>query len=124
MEPTKILIVDDHALVRDGLRSFLGGRPGLKVVGEASGIPELLAFQGEVPDVILLDVTLNKENSLKSLPEIKNKFAKSKIVVLSMHDELNYMREAFLNGAVGYVLKNADNHALLAALDGASRGEF
>jgi two-component system response regulator NreC len=113
----RILIVDDHQLVRSGLRRLLDGEDDMTVEDEAG-----TAYDGvrlarlHKPDVILLDVVMPGGSGLDAIPEIREAAPEAKIVTLSMQDDPSYVRRAFASGASGYVLKEAADDELLAAV--------
>jgi len=113
----RVLIVDDHAVVRAGLRLLLDSVDDLEVVGEAGSAREAV-FQARVlkPDVILLDIVMPDQTGLEALPQLKHENPEAKILVLSMQDEPRYVREAFAAGASGYVLKEAADNEVVAAI--------
>lgn len=115
--PIRILIADDHALLRAGLRKLLDAEPDLEVVGEAGDGPETLARIKELaPDVVLLDLTMPRMNGLEVLRSIRDAASRTRILVLTMHDDEGYLREALEEGASGYVLKQAADTELLSAI--------
>jgi two-component system response regulator NreC len=113
----RILIVDDHQLVRSGLRRLLDGEDDMTVEDEAG-----TAYDGvrlarlHKPDVILLDVVMPGGSGLDAIPEIREAAPEAKIVTVSMQDDPSYVRRAFASGASGYVLKEAADDELLAAV--------
>ena len=113
----RVLIVDDHAVVRSGLRLLLEAENGVEPVGEA-GTAQEAVFQARAltPDVILLDVLLPDRTGLEILPQLKHENPDAKVLVLSMQDEPRYVREAFAAGASGYVLKEAADTEVVAAI--------
>ena len=113
----RVLIVDDHAVVRSGLRLLLEAEDGVEPVGEA-GTAQDAVFQARAltPDVILLDVLLPDRTGLEILPQLKHENPDAKVLVLSMQDEPRYVREAFAAGASGYVLKEAADTEVVAAI--------
>jgi len=120
---TRVLIVDDHAVVRKGLRLILEAEDDLEPVGEAGSAREAI-FQARSlePDVILLDVVMPERSGLDALPQLKHEHPGVKVVVLSMQDDPQYVREAFAAGAGGYVLKEAADAELVAAVREVARG--
>jgi two-component system, NarL family, response regulator NreC len=114
---TRLLIVDDHAVVRAGLRLLLSAEPDFEVVGEAGdtrgAVVEARALQ---PDVILLDVVMPGESGIEALPRLRAEAPDAKVLVLSMQDDPRYVREAFAQGANGYVLKEAADAEVVAAV--------
>lgn len=113
----RVLIVDDHAVVRSGLRLLIAAEDDLEPVGEAGNARDAV-FQARAltPDVILLDVVMPEQTGLDVLPQLKHENPDTKILVLSMQDEPRYVREAFAAGASGYVLKEAADNEVVAAI--------
>ncbi len=113
----RVLIVDDHAVVRSGLRLLLDAEEGLEPVGEAGNARDAI-FQARAlkPDVILLDVVMPDQTGLDVLPQLRHENPDAKVLVLSMQDEPRYVREAFAAGASGYVLKEAADTEVVAAV--------
>jgi len=113
----KILVIDDHAVVRSGLRLLLAAEPEFQVVGEAGNARDAV-FEARAlkPDVILLDVVMPGESGIEVLPKLKKEAPDSKVLVLSMQDDPRYVREAFAQGANGYVLKEAADAEVVAAV--------
>jgi two-component system response regulator NreC len=123
---TRVLVVDDHAVVRSGIRSLLSAEPDFDVVGEASNAREAI-FEARAlkPDVILLDVVMPGESGIEVLPKLKKEAPDAKVLVLSMQDDPRYVREAFAQGANGYVLKEAaDAEVVLAVREIAAGGDY
>jgi two-component system, NarL family, response regulator NreC len=121
---TRILIVDDHAVVRTGLRLLLDGEDGLETVAEA-GTARDAVFEARKhkPDVILMDVVLPDKNGIAATPDVLAEAPGAKVLVLSMEDDPTYVREAFAAGASGYVLKEAADTELVTALKQVAAGE-
>ncbi len=113
----RVLIVDDHAVVRSGLRLLLAQEPDLEPVGEA-GTGREAVFEARTlkPDVILLDLVMPDQGGLDVLPALRHEHPEAKVLVLSMQDEPRYVREAFAAGASGYVLKEAADAEVVAAV--------
>ncbi|HLY86529.1 MAG TPA: response regulator transcription factor [Gaiellaceae bacterium] len=113
----RILIVDDHAVVRTGLRLLLEAEDDLEPVGEAGNARDAV-FQARVlkPEVILLDIVMPESSGLDVLPQLKHESPDVKVLILSMQDEPRYVREAFAAGASGYVLKEAADTEVVAAV--------
>lgn len=119
----RILLVDDHPIVRQGLRTLLEGRPGWEVVGEASdGIEALEKVESLQPDVVVLDITMPRMNGLEAcrLIQRRPKSAGLEVLVVTQHDSPQMMREALDAGARGYVVKSNAAHDLLAAVEAVS----
>jgi two-component system response regulator NreC len=117
MSNAKVLIVDDHAVVRKGVRSLLEDAEGFTVVGEAATGRDALAEVRRLrPDFVLLDITLPDANGLDLIPQITTAAPATKVVVLTMHEGEDYFFRALQAGAVGYVIKAGDAEHILAAL--------
>lgn len=119
-----MLICDDHAVVREGLRLILAGEGGIEVVGEASDVDGArLGLAKHAPDVLLLDINLGGESALGRIPELRRAAPGTGIVVLTMQKEAFYAREALEAGAVGYVLKESAAGELVRAVRAVAAGE-
>jgi len=117
MSDIQVLIVDDHAVVRSGLRLLLDREEGLHAVDEASNAEEALFRTIEhKPEVVLIDVTMPGESGIEAIPKLLKASPDSKVLVLSMQDDPGYVREAFAAGASGYVLKEAADTEVVAAI--------
>ena len=115
MNPTRIVIADDHTLVAEGLKGLL--EPEFEVVAIVPSGRELIATTRELqPDVILVDVTMPGLNGIDAIRQLKREGSSAKAVVLTMNTDVVYARRAFEAGAVGYVLKNAVSGELVAAI--------
>ncbi len=122
-EPIRVLVVDDHPMVREGLRAMLSD-DGIEVVGEAGSAAEALGRCAElVPDVVLLDMQLSGEDGLQVLGELRRAQPGVVVLVVSMHDEPRIVRAAMYAGARGYVLKGIGRRDLLRAVHAAVAGE-
>jgi DNA-binding NarL/FixJ family response regulator len=121
---TRILLADDHTLVRDGIRLLLDAQADLEVVAEASDGAEAvdLALEEDV-HLAILDVTMPRKTGLQAAAELAKRRPEMKILILSMHDKEQYFFEALKAGASGYVLKSAANRDLIEACRAAMRGE-
>ena len=120
----RVLLADDHAVLRAGLRALLNAQPDMEVVGEAddgdSAIHEVVSVH---PDVALVDVNMPRLDGLAAIPRLRQAAPQVKILVLTMYDDEGYLRRALENGAAGYVLKKAADTELMAAIRAVSRGE-
>jgi two-component system response regulator NreC len=119
----RVLIVDDHAVVRSGIRLLLAQEPDIEPVGEAgSGREAIFESRSLKPDVILMDVVMPDGNGLEVIPTLLHERPEAKVLVLSMQDDPRYVREAFDAGAQGYVLKEAADVEVVAAVREVARG--
>jgi two-component system response regulator NreC len=114
---TSVVLVDDHHVVRSGLRLLLDGQEDIDVVGEAGNAKDAV-FRARAlkPDVILLDVVMPGESGIEVLPKLLKESPGTKVLVLSMQDDPSYVREAFAAGASGYVLKEAADEEVVSAV--------
>jgi DNA-binding NarL/FixJ family response regulator len=118
-----ILIVDDHAVVRAGLRAVLSGAPGYDVIGEAADANEGIALAGrERPDVVLLDITMPGGSGLEAVPRLLAAAPATRILMLSVHDKLEYVLEAVRAGAHGYLRKDTTPQELRQAVRAVHEG--
>lgn len=113
----RVVVVDDHAVVRSGLRMLLDAEQDLEVVGDAGSAREaVFEVRASKPDVVLLDVTMPDESGIEALPKLLHEVPDAKVLMLSMEDDPAYVREAFASGAHGYVLKEAADAEVVAAI--------
>ena len=113
----KILIAEDHTLLRTGLRIMLSQEPDLEVVGEAdNGKDAILAVGRLHPDLVLMDHTMPGTNGMEAITEIKKRFPETRILVLTIHKTEEYIQEALRAGAEGYVLKDSSQDELRSAI--------
>jgi len=118
----RILVVDDHPIVRQGLRTLLEGHSGWEVIGEASDGAEALEKARELnPDVMVLDVTMPRMNGLEACRLLRRQFPELEILFVTQHDSPQMMREALEAGARGYVVKSNAARDLLAAVEAVSQ---
>ena len=121
---TRILLVDDHPVVRRGLVACLSGRTNLAVVGEAADGLDALRKVGELsPDLVLMDVEMPHMNGLAATEMICKKFPRTKVLVLSMHNNPDYVVQAVQMGARGFALKTSPSEELIKAIEIVQRGE-
>jgi DNA-binding NarL/FixJ family response regulator len=120
----RLLIVDDHELARAGLRSMLAGERDLEVVGEAADGHQALAVCRRLrPDLVLMDVRLPDLDGLAATRAIKQELARTSVIIVTMHENPDYLLEAIKAGAAGYVLKGATRRELLATVRRVLGGE-
>lgn len=119
-----VLIADDHKLIRQGMKSMLASQSDVKVVGEAADGNEALAMVETLkPEVILLDVMMPNLNGIEVASQISHRGLKTRVVILSMHANASYAVRALHNGALGYVIKDADFSEIISAIRSASLGK-
>jgi two-component system response regulator NreC len=122
--PYRVLLADDHAVLRSGLKAMLGQHQDYEVVGEAASGIETLSLAEELqPDIILLDLTMPGLGGLDTLPSLRRLVPSCKVLILTMHDDPQYFRQAMQLGASGYVLKKAADNELLSAMWSVMHGE-
>lgn len=115
--PIRILVTDDHAVLRAGLTALLNAEADFTVIGEAAdGSESLRVAQALQPDVILLDINMPGVNGLDALPLLRQIAPQSRVLVLTMHDDITYLRQVLRAGGAGYVLKQAADKELLSAI--------
>ena len=124
--PIRIALVDDHSLVRDGIRALLAVMAPLEVVGEAENGAQAIEMVGRCqPDLLLVDISLSDMNGLELTRVLRSQHPALKVLVLSMYDNYEYVSESVRSGASGYVLKNAPSREIIAAIEAiASGGTF
>jgi DNA-binding NarL/FixJ family response regulator len=124
MSPTKVLLVDDHPVVRAGIRNLLERAPDITVIGEAKDGSEALLLVEELkPDVMLLDMEMPGLNGNDVAMQLQKMGMPVKILALSAHDDKQYIQELLSNGAAGYLIKEEVPDAIVEAVRGVARGE-
>lgn len=120
----KILLVEDHMVVRNGIKLLLESQEGFEVVGEASNGKEALDFlsTNPVPDIVLTDISMDEMDGMELLQILNKQYASIKVVILSMLNQINYVIEAFESGLAGYLVKNVGYHELLFGLNHIANG--
>jgi len=125
MNKIRLLVADDHPVVRAGLRMLLGTQPDMEVVGEAvdgaTAVERALELR---PDVVVMDITMRGTNGLAATREIVKRIPQTKVLILTMHDSEEYLRQTLEAGATGYVLKQAADTELAVAIRAVQRGEI
>jgi DNA-binding NarL/FixJ family response regulator len=121
---TRVLLVDDHPLVREGLRSRLAAQPGLEVVGVAGNAAEAFAVVEEArPDLVLMDVGMKDVNGIELTAQLLARQPALKVLMLSMYDNPEYVHRAMQAGALGYVLKDAPSNEIIQAIEAVAGGQ-
>jgi DNA-binding NarL/FixJ family response regulator len=124
MSAIRILVVDDHEIVRDGLEWMLGAEAGFEVVAGAETAAEAMELiRSSSPDVVLLDIHLPDRSGLEALRDMRAGYPDVPVVILTMSDDPEYVEEAVRAGAVGYLVKNAPQDEIVRALRAAAAGE-
>jgi two-component system, NarL family, response regulator NreC len=124
MMEIKVLLVDDHAILREGLRMVLDAQSGITVVGEAGdGRQALDMVQNLQPDVVVMDIAMPNMNGAEATRQIKRRFPRIRVVVLTMHENQHYLAQIVNAGATACVLKRSAGTELVTAVRAAARGE-
>ena len=119
----RVFVVDDHGILRGGLRALINLQPEMEVVGEAATGPDAeVGIKESAPDVVLMDISMPGGGGLEAIAAVKRIRPQTRIVVLTFHDELGYVRASGKAGAVGYVVKRAADTELLAAIRAVAQG--
>jgi len=122
--PIRLLLADDHALVRKGLRLILAQVPGFEVVGEASDGREAIDLARTLrPDIVIMDVAMPRLSGVPATRELIEQVPGCQVLILSMHGDAVYVRECLRAGAKGYLLKDAVDHELVAAVKALATGQ-
>ncbi len=125
VKPYEIVLADDHNLIRSGLKKILATRSDLHVAGEAAdGLALLSLLKQTVPHMVILDISMPNLRGIESIPEIKRLHPETKVLVLTMHKEEDYLYQAIAAGADGYVLKDDAEKDLFFAIDMIARGNI
>ncbi len=120
----RILIVDDHQLILDGLKSLIKVEKGIEVVATATNGAEALTSLGEIQiDVVVLDIDMPVMNGLEAAQKIRARYPEVKILILTMHNDIKYIKEIIATGAQGYILKNRGKEELVSAIKVIISGE-
>lgn len=123
--PIRILIADDHAVVRSGLRALLRADPDLEFVGEAGdGVETLRLAETLHPDMVLLDISMPPDSGIKTAKRLKELHPELIVLFLTMHEDESLLREALRVGGAGYVIKRAEESEIIQAIHAASRGDI
>ncbi|MFW5691558.1 MAG: response regulator transcription factor [Chloroflexota bacterium] len=121
----RIILADDHAILRSGLRMLLSNETDFEIVGEASsGAEAIEKVKALQPDVLMLDLNMPGGDGLSVIPQIKTGSPETRVLILTMHDDVSYLQQAIKAGASGYILKKAVDTELLLAIRAVIRGEI
>jgi DNA-binding NarL/FixJ family response regulator len=124
MKKIKILFADDHAIVRDGLRLLFKSDPQFNIVGEASdGEQALELIDKHKPDVAVLDISMPKLNGIEATKIIKDKYPQTRVLILTIHENEEYIQQMILAGADGYVVKNAEKKEIFDGVRAVANSE-
>jgi DNA-binding NarL/FixJ family response regulator len=123
MPKIRVLVADDHAVLRAGLRLLINTQPDMETVGEAGDFPEAVRLTRTArPDVLILDLTMPGGQAVQTIERLAREAPQTRVVVLTMHDDPSYLRAALAAGAFGYVVKKAADSELLGAVRAVSQG--
>ena len=123
-QPIRIIIVDDHPVVRHGLKSLLAGHPDLNVVGTAENGAQVLPLLSNQPaDVLLLDIQMKGQNGIEVARRVRQSHPDLRIIILTTYDDESYLQQALAAGVDGYLLKSASHETLPDAIRAVMRGE-
>ncbi len=123
MSKAKVLLVEDHIVVRQGIKALLSDEPDLEIVGEADNGREALNLVSKLePDVVLMDISMPGLNGIETTRQLRQNYANIKVVILSMHANEEYVFQVLRAGASGYVLKQSDSSEVLTAIRAALSG--
>ncbi len=123
MNTTSIVIIDDHQLFREGVKRILDYEPSFEVLAEGDDGSEAMGLvENHQPDVVIMDINMPQMNGVEATKQLVRQFPKTKVIILSIHDDENYVTHALKTGASGYLLKEMDADALIEAVKVVSAG--
>ena len=124
MSMIRVILVDDHPVVRDGIRAYLARRPNLEIVAEAAdGVDAVRLARGLTPDVVLMDITLPRLDGIEATKQITRAAPAVKVILVTVHEDRDYVSEAMRAGARGYLLKDAPPAELVEAIEAVQSGD-
>ncbi len=124
MDKIRVLLADDHTILREGIRSLLEDEPDILVVGEAEDGHSVIRMACELgPDVVLLDIAMPLLNGLETAQRLQRDCPSAKVLILTMHENEEYIRQVLASGAMGYILKDTAARELISAIRTVHRGE-
>jgi DNA-binding NarL/FixJ family response regulator len=124
MHKVRILLADDHTILRDGIRALLEDEPDMLVIGEAEDGRTAVKMACQLkPDLVLMDIAMPLLNGLEATRQIKRECPQVNVLILTMHENEEYIRQVLASGAMGYILKDAAARELLEAIHAVQRGE-
>jgi two-component system, NarL family, response regulator DegU len=124
MKTIKIILADDHSIVRNGIKSTLHDAKNIKIIGEASnGLEAIDAVKKLQPDVVVMDITMPEMNGIDATAQITKKYPSTKCLVLSMHDNEDYVFKSIEAGALGYIMKDTSKEEFIKAIETVAKGE-
>jgi DNA-binding NarL/FixJ family response regulator len=124
MEKIRVMIAEDHSMIRQGLKQLIELENDMKVVVEAAdGMQAIRNYGAQKPDIVLMDINMPGKGGLQALEEIKTEYPDAKIIMLTIHQEREYLIQSLTLGAAGYILKDADSSVLIEAIRTVNEGE-